>query len=426
MAKINIRDRNKNTGRKPNWSFRFEVAKINGKRQWVSESGFRTKKEAEEAGAKAFADYNGISVQHRYSSISLSDFIDIWIEQFCIPNYKYNTQKSYIQCINQFIKPALGKYYLTKVNSIIINDFISNVVKGNKSAKLYYRILGILRSVFTYAIHPLRIIKTNPTEYITIPKAAQKKKPKEKEIVTPEEFGTIMELYPHGNKFHIPLLLGWYNGMRHGEVFGLVWEDIDFENKTINIERQDEISHIRGDTVVIQCSLPKYDSVRKLNIGDNLIQELVKEKERQARAEVLAGDEGYVSYMEDDLTIVQVKKKLHPNLEGKQIVHPIVVDANGRIICRPYIQQVCRKISKQLGKKITFHCLRHSNTTTLYENGVPLKAIQQRLGHKSPETTIKTYTHNTQKMDDVAVSTMDGCLIQSLNNCGQNVDTTLN
>lgn len=331
-----------------------------------------------------------------------------------------------IQVINQYIKPALGKYYLTKITSIIVNEFISQVVKGNKSPRLYYRILGVLKSIFTYAIHPLRIIKSNPTDYITIPKSAQKKKPKEREVVTPDEFGTIMELYPFGNKFHIPLLLGWYNGMRHGEVFGLVWEDIDFENKIINVERQDEVSHLKGDTVVIQCSPPKYDSVRKITIGDNLLQELIKEKRRQEKAETIAGDEGFISYIADDSTIIQVKKKLHPDLTGKKIVHPIIVADNGRIICRAYIEQVCRKISKQLGKNITFHCLRHSNTTTLYENGVPVKAIQQRLGHKSPETTMKTYTHNTRKMADIAVSTIDDCLVQSLNNRGQNVDTLLN
>ena len=222
------------------------------------------------------------------------------------------------------------------------------------------------------------------------------------------------------------MLLGWYNGMRHGEVFGLVWEDIDFENKIINVERQDEVSHLKGDTVVIQCSPPKYDSVRKITIGDNLLQELIKEKRRQEKAETIAGDEGFISYIADDSTIIQVKKKLHPDLTGKKIVHPIIVADNGRIICRAYIEQVCRKISKQLGKNITFHCLRHSNTTTLYENGVPVKAIQQRLGHKSPETTMKTYTHNTRKMADIAVSTIDDCLVQSLNNRGQNVDTLLN
>ena len=426
MSKISVRDRNKNTGRKPNWGYRFEIAKVNGKRQWASESGFRTKKEAEEAGAKAFADYNGITVQNKYASISVSDFIDIWIEQYCTPNFKYNSQKAYIQVINQYIKPALGKYYLTKITSIIVNEFISEVVKGNKSPRLYYRILGVLRSVFTYAIHPLRIINNNPTDYIKIPKSAQKKKPKEREVVTPEEFGTIMELYPFGNKFHIPLLLGWYNGMRHGEVFGLVWEDIDFKNKVINVERQDEVSRLKGDIVEIQCSPPKYDSVRKISIGDNLLQELLREKQRQEKAEALAGDEGYISYIKDDATIIQVKKKLRPDLTGKKIVHPIIIADNGRIICRAYIEQVCRKISKQLGKNITFHCLRHSNTTTLYENGVPVKAIQQRLGHKSPETTMKTYAHNTQKMTDIAVSTIDDCLIHSLNRKRKNVDTLLN
>ena len=46
MAKINVRDRNKNTGRRPNWEYRFEIASVAGKRQSATKSGFRTKKEA--------------------------------------------------------------------------------------------------------------------------------------------------------------------------------------------------------------------------------------------------------------------------------------------------------------------------------------------------------------------------------------------
>ena len=59
MGKINVRDRNKNNpDKKPNWEYRFEAAKIDGKRKHISKAGFRTKKEALEAGTKALAEYN--------------------------------------------------------------------------------------------------------------------------------------------------------------------------------------------------------------------------------------------------------------------------------------------------------------------------------------------------------------------------------
>ena len=82
MAKINVRDRNKNTGRRPNWEYRFEIASVAGKRQNATKSGFRTKKEALEAGAKALAEYYASGEHFTPSTVSLSDYLDFWLENY--------------------------------------------------------------------------------------------------------------------------------------------------------------------------------------------------------------------------------------------------------------------------------------------------------------------------------------------------------
>lgn len=83
MAKINVRDRNKNVpNKKPNWEYRFEAAKVDGKRKHISKSGFRTKKEALEAGTKALAEYNNAGLHFEPSEISVSDYLDYYFDQY--------------------------------------------------------------------------------------------------------------------------------------------------------------------------------------------------------------------------------------------------------------------------------------------------------------------------------------------------------
>ena len=86
MAKLNIRNRNKNQIGKdgkpkaPNWEYRFEAAKVDGKRKSISKSGFKTKKEAEIEGAKALAEYDNAGLKFEPAEISVSDFMDYWLK----------------------------------------------------------------------------------------------------------------------------------------------------------------------------------------------------------------------------------------------------------------------------------------------------------------------------------------------------------
>lgn len=87
MAKLNIRNRNKDKVDKDgkpkaaNWEYRFEAAKIDGKRKHISKAGFKTKKEAEVAGTKALAEYNNAGLTFEPSEMSYSDYLDYWFDK---------------------------------------------------------------------------------------------------------------------------------------------------------------------------------------------------------------------------------------------------------------------------------------------------------------------------------------------------------
>ena len=96
------------------WEFSFEGARIAGKRQTISKSGFRTKAEASAAGAKAMAEYNRAGSVFTPSEISVSDYFDLWLEQYCYNNCKKSTITNYEKKIRLHLKPAIGHYRLQR------------------------------------------------------------------------------------------------------------------------------------------------------------------------------------------------------------------------------------------------------------------------------------------------------------------------
>ena len=74
------------------WSYYFDLGQIHGKRQKKEKGGFKTKKEAEAALAKAISEYNSAGAVFEHSEITVADFLDQWYDLYCKPNLKYNTQ----------------------------------------------------------------------------------------------------------------------------------------------------------------------------------------------------------------------------------------------------------------------------------------------------------------------------------------------
>ena len=64
------------------WEYSFEISSINGKRKRKSKSGFKTKKECLEAGAKAKAEYDSTGDVFEQSDISLVDYMNFWLDDY--------------------------------------------------------------------------------------------------------------------------------------------------------------------------------------------------------------------------------------------------------------------------------------------------------------------------------------------------------
>lgn len=382
------------------WSYYFDAAQIGGKRKKIEKGGFRTKKEAESALAKAITEYDTSGQVFTPSDISVSDYLDFWFEQYCKVNLTENTQQTYSTLIRKHLKSQFGTYHLKALQAASIQNYINVLKRKGYSKASIQSIFVILSTALNYAVEPMHYIKDNPCRFVKIGTVA--KPVRERIVLTDKEFQCIIERFPAGSRYYIPLMIGWNCGLRINECFGLTWDDVDFENRTISVERQIVRRDI-GGRIGLSIKDPKQNSKRKIKFGESLYKILKAEKSRQLKNELKYGEFFTVYRLVDFLDekgaarqrVVCVQKSL---FDGKNRINFICIDENGELTTKSSFVYCQKIIRQELGINFDYHSLRHTHATKLIEAGANVKAVQQRLGHKNIETTMNTYVHHTDAM----------------------------
>ena len=409
MAKVNTRNRNKNqfykdgSPKKPNWEYRFEMASVNGKRQHASQGGFRTQKEALAAGTKALAQYLQAGQLHRPEEISFSDYLDQWIEQYVNVNLRQNTKRNYLARIKNHIRPNLGHYKLQSISPSTLQTFANSLKEKGYSKNYIGGIFSTLKNALDYAVEPLRLIQNNPAELVRMPKVS--KQPRKRIVITQEQWQQIIDKYPFGHRFHVPLQIGYHTGMRIGEVMGLSWDDIDFAKGEISVNKQlCRYKKTKDEDGVQGIAPPKSKaSERTIKIGQTLIDILKKERIRQKENKLACG-RYYVAY-EKTHWKEEVYKIAISNHDDQ--LNFVCVNEHGKVTMPDTFDYCSFKIRHQLQIEFDFHTLRHTHATMLAESGIHPKALQLRLGHENIETTLNRYIHATESMVDESVEVFE-------------------
>ena len=373
------------------WEYRFYTAVVSGKRKRISKSGFRTKKEAEAAEAKAKNQYNNAGMVFKPSEISVADYYELWLDKYCAINCKYKTIESYRKRIKNLINPAIGNFKLCSLQPATIQQLINDLFNNGYSRNTIVSIKGLLTGALDYAVEPLQYIPFNPAKAIRLPsKRATPKVPsrkKEKIPLTDEQMTKILERFPEGHSAHLPLQLAWRVGLREGEVFALQWKDIDFETGTLTVSHQAQMIDNAWTLVP-----PKYDSIRTVKIDSELLNLLQRTKLKQENDRREYGE----YYQRLWLTETNQISTIQTDREA----FFINVRDNGTYIQPRILMHVGRVVHYELGyKEYDYHTLRHTHSTKLYENGATLIDIKARLGHCDEKTTIR-YTHDSEKQQE--------------------------
>lgn len=390
------------------WSYYFDAASVGGKRNKIEKGGFQTQKEALDARAAAITEYNNSGRVFSPSEISVSDYLDYWLENAIKKNidygYTYNTYRDYESKIRLHLKPAFGIYKLSSFQYAPdkVQEWVDDMKKQGLSKNMIKNTLTCLQGALNYAILPLKYIQANPCTPVKIGKMPVNLDAKaHAEYVCPiDEFLRILERFPKDNYFHLSLVTPYNIGTRLGETFAIDLNDIDFTNHEI---------HIKGQMTKIEKTWfikpPKYESYRTIKMGQTIEQELKYAVHQRKLNQIKYGQYYMKTYLLPDNSITQIRSDV--TVPYKEIM-PLCVKDNGELLTPDSFKYCARVIHYELGNVLFHsHCLRHTHGTILAEKGVNPKTVMERLGHKDIKTTLQTYTFNTDAMQQSAVDAFE-------------------
>lgn len=308
------------------------------------------------------------------SEYTFSQWLDYWYKDIILPQIEETTAYGYRGMIENYLKPQLGEIRLQKLTARDIQQYYTWLM-GEKelSPNTVIKHHNLLTNTLNAAERQEYITK-NPMRAVSPPKKRQR----EAKFYTTEQLGILLDKVS-GTRLELPVYICAYLGLRRGELCGLRWSDVDLEHQTITIEN----TRTQAGKKEIEKGTKTASSTRTLYLPDTLCDMLKAAKEHQqaCRAEYKNAydDNDYVVVMEDG-------RPFRPN----------------------YLSELFGKfLADNDLPKIVLHELRHTFASLSNQAGIPAYNIGKALGHSTPATTQKIYTHlldqtHTQAVEGVA------------------------
>lgn len=308
------------------------------------------------------------------SEYTFAQWLDYWYKDIILPQIEETTAYGYRGMIENYLKPQLGEIRLQKLTARDIQQYYTWLMDEKElSPNTVIKHHNLLTNTLNAAERQEYITK-NPMRAVSPPKKRQR----EAKFYTPEQLGTLLDKAV-GTRIELPVYICAYLGLRRGELCGLRWSDVDLEHQTITIEN----TRTQAGKKEIEKGTKTASSTRTLYLPDTLCDMLKAAKEHQqaCRAEYknVYDDNDYVVVMEDG-------RPFRPN----------------------YLSELFGKfLADNDLPKIVLHELRHTFASLSNQAGIPAYNIGKALGHYTPATTQKIYTHlldqtHTQAVEGVA------------------------
>ncbi len=363
------------------------------KTKWISlglsEKGNKRKAEAELARLRA--EFEPPKEAGDLSSDMLfADYLLEWLE-IAKGRLAHATYGAYQGLLKSTIVPYFRKKKLTlrELEARHLQMFYSEMLRRvTPNTVIHYH--AVIHSALKYAVKTDMLIQ-NVADKVDRPR----KNSFQPVFLSADEMQKMFEAL-RGTKLELPVLVVAFYGLRRGEVCGLKWDAIDFERGTITIRHTVTSLQVDGKTkMYAQDSAKTKSSMRTLPLVGS-----------------------FSEYFKEVKAAQEVNKKVCGNCYNYEYDGYVFVDELGDLMRPEYLTSYFPQYIQKHGcKRMRFHDLRHSCASLLLANGVPLKQIQEWLGHSDFSTTANIYAHldYTSKLSSAKAMVSGMALPESVN-----------
>lgn len=343
--------------------------------------------------------HDGIKTETRM--VTVNEMFDLWCD--LKRGIKDNTFQNYKYMYNLFIRPNFGKMRITMVKKTDVKRFYNTLADGKiLKVSTIDTLHNILHQVFDMALND-NYIRLNPTDNMLkeLKKAHNFSVEKRKALTIPEQelFMRFLKESTQYNHWYpiFAVMLG--TGMRVGELTGLRWCDIDFDEDLISVNHT-LVFYNHGDNkgCTFSINTPKTEAGnRTIPILPSVKEALQMEKKMQQEFDVKCSVsiDGY----SDFIFVNRFGATQHQGTLNKAIKR-IIRDCNDEVLLKS------KEKDPVLLPPFSCHSLRHTFTTRAVESGMNVKVLQEVLGHKDISTTLNIYTDVTKDTKKKEVSTL--------------------
>lgn len=331
----------------------------------------------------------------KYSNITLNEWFEDWFKRYKEPNIK-----------PQSIFPMKSKFYNTfgnkigdmkviDIRNIDIQDVINQMQKEGRASSSMRDALGRVRECLESAKNN-RIIQLNPCFEINVP---WENKQVVRRFLSKEEQNKFLQEVKY-NWYKEMFYIMFLTGMRIGEVGGLKWSDVDFENQCIYIKRSLSCQYEQGEKKMRLTTPKTHNSYRTIPFMGEAEEMFKAQKKKQDK----------------------IKKELGKRYRSDgEFADLVFTTSMGSPILRYHAEKEIKKIVKAINEREAFesvrenrppvkfedmypHAIRHTFCSRCFENDMNPKVVQALMGHQHYSTTIDIYTHvtNTKFEDEIA------------------------
>ena len=301
------------------------------------------------------------------SNTTLQEYLENWLENVHKPTIRLSTYLNYRKLLKNYLVPGIGKVKIHRLTPQQVQGFYSQKMSEGLAPKTVNNIHGVLHKALDNAVK-WNILPRNVCDAVTPPRIPRK----EKNVLTKQQAHTLLEEV-RTHRLEALLTLAITTGMREGELLALHWQDMNFEDCSLQVKRA--VSYLKGYGYVE--SEPKTAKGRRMiKLPVFVVDILVRHKAQQEEQRREVGS----TWIDKDL---------------------VFTNAQGYYYSSSTLRKVFRRFLVSIGlPHMRFHDLRHSAATILLAMKVHPKVVQEILGHSQIAMTLDVYSHALLSMQE--------------------------